>query len=510
MFYEECTVKKLLNCQKCNEKYNEPYLIPCGFTICQNCAQDLAENPCGMCNKPHETPLNGFPLNQIILSLINEQPKEIYRGKEADRLKRNLKYINEKFSKLSTDVTNKEDKIKEHCLELRRKVQLKTEELINEITNLNEELIVEINTHEKEWLKKQRAKKPYNKDLYDELRSQIVKFNDEQSKYLQQTQIDDDEIIEANELAEKYRSQIDQCLDDVSVFIFDGKQIEFETSGLSFDRRFLGHFYPRMFIDSKKLKTQSLDDDLMDQKDGSLVAFFVSRAGVYSILYQSEQDKLVVIMFDPKENRKQRKEICGCKNLYDTARKSDMIAVNIFNENEKDSLITLDESFNVILVCNSFNGSYLKGANEQFIFCFDCDMEHLLVFDWSMNKVELKKEFQFGQPDEAFYLSENLNKIDKRGDKYILLSENCLEIMSESSGRVAKAIPIKTENFEINTAGDRIIVDDSRCKKIFAYNLNGDLSYEIKLNGFNFNYLTLVDQNEKFHFYDTDLNEILY
>ena len=41
----------------------------------------------------HTVPENGFTTNKLILKLLNEQPSEVYRGKNAEELKDTLKNI---------------------------------------------------------------------------------------------------------------------------------------------------------------------------------------------------------------------------------------------------------------------------------------------------------------------------------------------------------------------------------------------------------------------------------
>lgn len=80
MFFEEIQVTKLFSCQKCNEKYDEPRLLPCGKTLCNYCIL-LIENEstfstneikCPMCKGMHTVSPNGFPLNEIVFSLMKE------------------------------------------------------------------------------------------------------------------------------------------------------------------------------------------------------------------------------------------------------------------------------------------------------------------------------------------------------------------------------------------------------------------------------------------------------
>ena len=80
MFYEENQVNKLFICQKCNQKYDVPRLLPCGETICSYCVEIIEltnsnEIKCPMCEVNHVKPSNGFPLNKAIFNLMNEKPK---------------------------------------------------------------------------------------------------------------------------------------------------------------------------------------------------------------------------------------------------------------------------------------------------------------------------------------------------------------------------------------------------------------------------------------------------
>jgi hypothetical protein len=69
--------------------------LPCGKTVCNHCillmettlsVKDLNELKCIMCNDFHKRPTNGsFPINEILLGLMNEKPKEVYRSEEVEK-----------------------------------------------------------------------------------------------------------------------------------------------------------------------------------------------------------------------------------------------------------------------------------------------------------------------------------------------------------------------------------------------------------------------------------------
>ena len=74
--------------------------------------------------------------------------KKIYRGEDYETLELNLKSIQETLDEITFDVENSDLKVKEHCAELRRLVQLSTEKKIEQINRQNELLIMEIDDYE--------------------------------------------------------------------------------------------------------------------------------------------------------------------------------------------------------------------------------------------------------------------------------------------------------------------------------------------------------------------------
>ena len=96
---------ELLNCQSCSYEYDEPRLI---------------------------LPSNGlFPIVRSIVNIMNKNSQKNESQKLMDNeLKLNLSKIEENINKIETKMHAGSDNIHYHCIELRRRVQLVSEEKI--------------------------------------------------------------------------------------------------------------------------------------------------------------------------------------------------------------------------------------------------------------------------------------------------------------------------------------------------------------------------------------------
>ena len=168
MFYEEAQINRILNCQRCKQKFDEPRVLPCGKTICSNCiysienkvmAKNSPDFDCSLCMEQHCVPESEFPINEVAYNLMSAQPNEVFRSELVFNLRSNLNQIQNYLSQLSSDLNNGIDKIKDHCIELRREVQLKTEQKILEINQMNESLIQQIDNYEEECILNFTSKK---------------------------------------------------------------------------------------------------------------------------------------------------------------------------------------------------------------------------------------------------------------------------------------------------------------------------------------------------------------
>ncbi len=108
---------------------------------------------CLVCKNKHEVPKYGFPNNEALLKLLSIKPIRISRGKLFDSLQKSLDDIRKKNSFIKHGIDNSNDLINEYCMDLRSEVQLKTEQAIEQINDLNKEIIDQIDEYEKELIK---------------------------------------------------------------------------------------------------------------------------------------------------------------------------------------------------------------------------------------------------------------------------------------------------------------------------------------------------------------------
>ena len=102
MFYEERSIRNVLNCELCNYRLEEePKLLPCAATVCIRCISSfktIIDNrfKCPICSAIHVIPDEGFPTNKALENILSIRPTEIYRSSAIESFKvNNIKLSNE-------------------------------------------------------------------------------------------------------------------------------------------------------------------------------------------------------------------------------------------------------------------------------------------------------------------------------------------------------------------------------------------------------------------------------
>ena len=141
------------NCQHCNNPYDEPKMLPCGFTICNVCIQTfLIDNgktsnkyECLMCKEVHQFSNDKtFPINQHIAQMINAVKYDLDESTRST-----MKNVLTQKNELEHLVMRGEDFVKEYCLEKINRVDLASEQMIEKVQQTRNELIDEIKLYEK-------------------------------------------------------------------------------------------------------------------------------------------------------------------------------------------------------------------------------------------------------------------------------------------------------------------------------------------------------------------------
>jgi len=149
-----------------------------------------------VCNEDHLIPEKGLPINKRLSEILALESKEVYRGEKVKKPKEYLKEIQEDINKLSSGIDNSVDIIKEVCLDRKNKVQLKTEEAIEQLNEHNKQMITEIEEFERNCIKSNQANEK-TKNEFRKTKQELEEFNLKWNEYLKQIDISDQKISEA-------------------------------------------------------------------------------------------------------------------------------------------------------------------------------------------------------------------------------------------------------------------------------------------------------------------------
>jgi hypothetical protein len=249
MFYDQSSIEKLLKCQSCNQfydTYEEPRILPCcGKTLCGKCIEriekDIKNNlfKCVMCDDECTMPKKRFPINELVARLVLEQPKDVYRGEVCEEFKINLFNLESLVNKLNYDMNHGEDSIKEHCIELRRMIQLATEKKIQELIAKSELLIQRVHSYEQDTVEKYAKNTEYKKMLSTVV-DEVNSFLKDQKRYLSQFIINENEIGFSNMKLEELRLKVEENL-NIKKTLFDNRLMSFCINKTQVDESLIGN-----------------------------------------------------------------------------------------------------------------------------------------------------------------------------------------------------------------------------------------------------------------------------
>jgi hypothetical protein len=244
MFFDSSQVNNFLNCKKCEGRLDEPKLLPCGNSICSHCVSliqltNYREFECLVCQDKHEMPKNGLPISKALVDILSIKSLDVSRGNAFETLQGTLKEIENNKIGLKHHLNNSDDCIKEYCIELRGKVQLTTEQAIEEINGLSEQVIGEINDYEQEIIN-------LNKNNVDSLKrfetieQELETFQLKTNEYLKLNNLNDEKMIKLNQEAVILKKKAESEIKSIRNIIFSGRSLIFEANDVAIDSDVLG------------------------------------------------------------------------------------------------------------------------------------------------------------------------------------------------------------------------------------------------------------------------------
>ena len=143
-----------IKCANCKKTLKAPLVLPCGHCVCKQ-HEDLHKETtkeilCNICGLSHQIPLNGFVNVKQFESLLEKEIESIDLGEEYNSAKEKCQLFNDLLDKLNTLKNDPEMKIHTVISEMRNQVDLRREELKQEIDKESLKMIEKLDKFEKE------------------------------------------------------------------------------------------------------------------------------------------------------------------------------------------------------------------------------------------------------------------------------------------------------------------------------------------------------------------------
>lgn len=330
MFYVSSQIDNFLNCANCDQRFDQPKIIPCGSSICTYCEASLQINDnkfeCCVCLETHIYPAEGFPTCKTLSNLLTIKPEEIHRSDAVDSLKSSLDAIQNKIYSLKHSTKNGADKIKEYCIDLRNEVQLATELKIQQINEFSDDYMKTINKYENDCLTALELNDERLVEL-DKIMDDIQTFHDEWEEYLQRFKINDKEVLSATKSASKLIQIIDEEKLKLDILLFNGNLLKFQRNNIKSTPNHLGEFVSSKILMNSTILTNKQSKELM-----SLCGFSINQR--WRLLYRSSENGFSADSFHSK--------VDGEHNTLIIIKSSNM---NIFGGFTKQDWSHVDEGY---------------------------------------------------------------------------------------------------------------------------------------------------------------------
>jgi len=480
MFYQASIINEILKCNDCQQKFGEnaePRLLPCGYSICGQCIIEIKKKnfKCKFCAKDHSISIDEFPLNQALAKMLLHQPEEVYRGPEMEKIKSNLLILEKELKQAEFNISNPEDKIFDNFKELKRQIQLKTEEIFEKINVMRETYFAALDGLEKKCKEEIKNKEAYNKTKFEEIKSLINGFNSENRKYLQQAKLDEEELAEKNNLASQLKIQLKNEINNSMEYIFGENRMGFKSSIKELNiQTFLGNFYQQKFIDRSLMKTHDLSKDLNDWNLENGFAGLLNNF-LYYFVYTNLNNNLTVVLFDFEGKTTVKDSFGKCLKIWKVISLHDLIAIDFEDLNGSYFLVTINDKGKLNKKAINFSG-YLVGKHSESKQLICCDKDTPLYFlDSDLNRFDFTKKFQIDDPEAPFFIP-NIKEgkpidIQIKNGKYFVCDNENMAIIDDANGLVLNKFPISSSYFEFDSNENIVFF----CEDVLRYyDLNGN------------------------------------
>jgi hypothetical protein len=294
--------------------------MSCGNSICSYCVSSIQINKdkefqCLVCHDKHKMPETGLPINIALKELLSCKPANVSRGKAHDSLQATLKDFISKRNILKNRLENREDFVKEYCIDLRSQVQLVTEDLHVQIDQFNEQMIGEIDAYQKNAIKF-NFKESESLKRFHLFVDELDKFHLEITNYLNELNLNDDKLNESNREALLLKDKTELEILNLRDFILNDTFLSFESNKERISKSVLGEL---KIAKSTHFESNILPD--INKVNELMVLCEFSSNQKFSLIYRASHDGFEAVKFhekcDDKPNtfiliKSENKNVFGC------------------------------------------------------------------------------------------------------------------------------------------------------------------------------------------------------
>ena len=514
MIYGEECFSPLIKCQLCKSKLTEAIMLPCD-QFCIKCVHELTKNAdeetrefkCKSCNEIHTIPKNGFKSWEALNEFYSKELKleDIYRGDTVERLKNNLKEIQKQIDHLDFSLANSVDAVKEHCLKLKTEVSLEAEIAIKQIQDIRDEMIKDIDTYQANCISHLESNKVKTQE-FDGFINEMRSFHKKWSEYLKQYQINDSEITNVNNLALEMNKRYKKVKIEMKKLIFNKKSMSFRKEQIKIEKTFLGSFDFKTIgsIDINQLQVIYLTDILNKMNTSFNCDFDSFKNENIAIAYSDTSNLVSVAIID--KNRK----VLNSSQTTLGARAH----IPILIKTAKDALVIYSLSHGNTTLCLSVMNSNLEitksATNIQYrIISLFVDEKNIysltnqtgyktIIYDHQLNC--LGNIGQCDNPQQPFYLTNDLTQIAYRNNKLYYLYSDKIDVLNETTGVLLKSITVQGSKMAFDSKSNLWVLSPTSSKLFVVDNLDGDLQDEIELENVPDELVFSIDQGDKMLF----------
>jgi hypothetical protein len=300
MYFNAYQVNKELLCSNCEGKLDIPKILPCGETICSLCEKSIQVNnqmfDCLVCKDKHEMPKNGFKINKSLSDILATEQTKVSRGEAYDSLKKMSNEIQKNLNLIKLGIENGTDFVKEHCMDLRSDVQLKTEEAIQQINDINSKIIEEIDEYEQKLINFNKTNSK-SLDTFNKIVKELESFHTLNNEYLSKNEVDDKLIKKSNEDSTKLVKKAELEIENLKDIIFNGNVLEFERNNEKICKNLLG-----VTISKKMIESNILDGNYQIKELFLLCEFPIRQK--WNLIYRASKDGFEATNFHSKCDNK--------------------------------------------------------------------------------------------------------------------------------------------------------------------------------------------------------------